>query len=541
MTFIREIHRNNKVYLYLVKSERDGQKIKQINLKYLGEKEQFYKKLKEGTYSLDEIDFVSSISYGNIVFFYNIIHKLKIIEIINLCVQKNSDITPSVGGLVAILILNRVIAPSSKIEVPKWYTRTVLDKILHISAEQVQVQSLCRAMDYLTDDCIKQIEIDLLKHLNTLYKLDLNTLFYDITSSYFEGKKCTLAFFGYSRDHRKDRRQIVIGLVISRHTRFPIMHRVFPGNTVDWKTIELVINQLKTEQNIAQCTIVTDRGMMQKQLRAKLTKQNLQFITGVKSSEKIAKHLIETITETELIPFQARSGAKFKYYANNFEDEGIVYQIILVFSPKMRDIQEQAFMEKITKIKKNLDELQEDLKDRHKNSELLEKRLQNILKTYKKYFQITITSDEKGFQKLSYELQEIECEKMRIKFGKYVLISNVPRITPEVIIQSYLDKWEVEDAFKFLKTSLDLRPINHWKNSRVKSHVFVCILAYLIRTVIEYELDQLHMPFSYSQLKMILAESKLIQFRAKNKVGEKITEFSPEAKIIFDKFKTEFI
>ena len=541
MTFIREIHRNNKVYLYLVKSERDGQKIKQINLKYLGEKEQFYKKLKEGTYSLDEIDFVSSISYGNIVFFYNIIHKLKIIEIINLCVQKNSDITPSVGGLIAILILNRVIAPSSKIEVTKWYTRTVLDKILHISAEQVQVQSLCRAMDYLTDDCIKQIEIDLLKHLNTLYKLDLNTLFYDITSSYFEGKKCTLAFFGYSRDHRKDRRQIVIGLVISRHTRFPIMHRVFPGNTVDWKTIELVINQLKTEQNIAQCTIVTDRGMMQKQLRAKLTKQNLQFITGVKSSEKIAKHLIETITDTELIPFQARSGAKFKYYANNFEDEGIAYQIILVFSPKMRDIQEQAFMEKITKIKNNLDELQEDLKDRHKNSELLEKRLQNILKTYKKYFQITITSDEKGFQKLSYELQEIECEKMRIKFGKYVLISNVPRITPEVIIQSYLDKWEVEDAFKFLKTSLDLRPINHWKNSRVKSHVFVCILAYLIRTVIEYELDQLHMPFSYSQLKMILAESKLIQFRAKNNVGEKITEFSPEAKIIFDKFKTEFI
>jgi len=541
MTFIREIHRNNKVYLYLVKSERDGQKIKQINLKYLGEKEQFYKKLKEGTYSLDEIDFVSSISYGNIIFFYNIIHKLKIIEIINLCVQKNSDITPSVGGLVAILILNRVIAPSSKIEVTKWYTRTVLDKILHISAEQVQVQSLYRSMDYLTDDCIKQIEIDLLKHLNTLYKLDLNTLFYDITSSYFEGKKCTLAFFGYSRDHRKDRRQIVIGLVISRHTRFPIMHRVFPGNTVDWKTIELVINQLKTEQNIAQCTIVTDRGMMQKQLRAKLTKQNLQFITGVKSSEKIAKHLIETITETELIPFQARSGAKFKYYANNFEDEGIVYQIILVFSPKMRDIQEQAFMEKITKIKKNLDELQEDLKDRHKNSELLEKRLQNILKTYKKYFQITITSDEKGFQKLSYELQEIECEKMRIKFGKYVLISNVPRITPEVIIQSYLDKWEVEDAFKFLKTSLDLRPINHWKNSRVKSHVFVCILAYLIRTVIEYELDQLHMPFSYSQLKMILAESKLIQFRAKNNAGEKISEFSPEAKIIFDKFKTEFI
>jgi len=541
MTFIREIHRNNKVYLYLVKSERDGQKIKQINLKYLGEKEQFYKKLKEGTYSLDEIDFVSSISYGNIVFFYNIIHKLKIIEIIDLCVQKNSDITPSVGGLIAILILNRVIAPSSKIEVTKWYTRTVLDKILHISAEQVQVQSLCRAMDYLTDDCIKQIEIDLLKHLNTLYKLDLNTLFYDITSSYFEGKKCTLAFFGYSRDHRKDRRQIVIGLVISRHTRFPIMHRVFPGNTVDWKTIELVINQLKTEQNIAQCTIVTDRGMMQKQLRAKLTKQNLQFITGVKSSEKIAKHLIETITDTELIPFQARSGAKFKYYANNFEDEGIAYQIILVFSPKMRDIQEQAFMEKITKIKKNLDELQEDLKDRHKNSELLEKRLQNILKTYKKYFQITITSDEKGFQKLSYELQEMECEKMRFKFGKYVLISNVPRITPEEAIQSYLDKWEVEDAFKFLKTSLDLRPINHWKNSRVKAHVFVCILAYLIRTVIEYELDQLHLPFSYSQLKTILAESKLIQFRAKNKVGEKITEFSPEAKIIFDKFKTEFI
>lgn len=541
MPFIRELRRNNKVYLYLVKSQRDGKKIRQINLKYLGEKEQFYQKLQEGSFSLDEISLLASNDYGDIIFFYALLQKLEIIEIINAHVQKTPDIVPNVGALVAILILNRLLAPSSKVEIPAWYNRTILAKILHLSAVQVQEQALCRAMDYLTDDCIKQIESHLLTHLTALYHLDLDTLFYDITSSYFEGKKCTLAFFGYSRDHRKDRRQIVIGLVIARHTRFPIMHWVFPGNTADWNTIELVINQLKSEQNLSRFAIVTDRGMVQKRLRLHFAQQDLHFITGIKASEKIAKELVATVSDAELIPFQARSGAQFKYHACEYEEEGIAFQVLLVFSQKMQELQAQAFQAKITAVKKGLGELQEELKARKKNSDLLEKRIQAALKSCKNYFQVTVTQDEQGFWQLTFQLQEAECEKTRAKFGKYVLLTNVPYLSPEEVIQAYLDKWEVEDAFRFLKTSLNLRPINHWKESRVKAHVFICILAYLIRMILEYELAQLHLPFSYAQVKAILSESKLIRFRAQNKVEEKMTKLSPEARIIFNKFNVELI
>jgi len=528
-------------YYYIYENYREGQKIKHKLLKYLGNTNRLLQ-LSEGTLiNLKDLKCPTVIKYGNIVFFYKLIQKLNLIEIIDATIQKTPEAGADIGHLVVILLINRLLAPSSKLGIQEWYAKTVLPKLLNISTDQIHPQALCRALDYLTDDVVEKIESQLLDHLISLYSLQLDTLFYDLTSTYFEGKHCALAFFGYSRDHRKDRRQIVIGLVIARTTRFPLKHWVFPGNMVDWETVEQVMKQLKQEKNLPPFTIVTDRGMFQKELRLQLALKGLSFITGVKSNEILAKNLLETVSDAELSPFQARSGAQFKYYLQVHEEAGVSFRALLILSPKMREIQIQALQEKIDKARTQLEELQEELRGRKKKAELLDKKMQAILKSCQTYFQTTVTQDAAGYWDLTFQVQEEELKKAHLKFGKYVLMTNVADLSPEEIIQAYLDKWEVEDAFKFLKNAIELRPLYHWKESRVKAHVFICILAYLLRTVIEHELAQAHLPFSYLQLKSILAQIKLIQLKTKNKVEEILTEIPPEAKKIFKTFNVELI
>jgi len=162
------------------------------------------------------------------------------------------------------MIINRLSVPCSKLGIQEWYKRSILPDLLNIQEDQVYVQSLCRALGYLGDNAINNIQNKLINKLKETYNIDLNALFYDITSTYFEGTKYPIAYFGYNRDHSPDRKQIVIGLVISKETKFPLKHWVFPSNTMDWSTIELVVNELKNNKEIENFTIITDRGMFQK-------------------------------------------------------------------------------------------------------------------------------------------------------------------------------------------------------------------------------------------------------------------------------------
>ncbi|MHA1232014.1 MAG: IS1634 family transposase, partial [Candidatus Helarchaeota archaeon] len=445
-------------YYYIYENYRENGKVKHRLIKYLGNIDKILDMANNDLVNIKKISCISVKNYGDILLFFNIIKEINLIDIINSCVRKNPDIKPSVGDLASIMIINRLSVPCSKLGIQEWYKRSILPDLLNIQEDQVYAQSLCRALDYLDDNAINNIQNKLINKLKETYNIDLNALFYDITSTYFEGTKCPIAYFGYSRDHRPDRKQIVIGLVISKETKFPLKHWVFPGNTMDWSTIELVVNELKNNKEIENFTIITDRGMFQKNLRIKMAENNLIFITGVKSSEKIAKDLIFNIKIEDMRPIKLKSGEQLLYYSKKIEDQGFNFNAILILSPKMRKIQEDNFNESITKIQEKLAMLKEGLKVRNKNKEKLKKSIDNIIKSYKKLFKIDIKESNNGNNTFTFELDQKEIEKINNKFGKYVIISNVPFLKSKEIIQTYIDKWKVESAFKYIKSQIKLRP-----------------------------------------------------------------------------------
>ena len=528
-------------YYYIYENYRENGKVKHRLIKYLGNIDKILDMANNDLVNIKKISCISVKNYGDILLFFNIIKEINLIDIINSCVRKNPDIKPSVGDLASIMIINRLSVPCSKLGIQEWYKRSILPDLLNIQEDQVYAQSLCRALDYLDDNAINNIQNKLINKLKETYNIDLNALFYDITSTYFEGTKCPIAYFGYSRDHRPDRKQIVIGLVISKETKFPLKHWVFPGNTMDWSTIELVVNELKNNKEIENFTIITDRGMFQKNLRIKMAENNLIFITGVKSSEKIAKDLIFNIKIEDMRPIKLKSGEQLLYYSKKIEDQGFNFNAILILSPKMRKIQEDNFNESITKIQEKLAMLKEGLKVRNKNKEKLKKSIDNIIKSYKKLFKIDIKESNNGNNTFTFELDQKEIEKINNKFGKYVIISNVPFLKSKEIIQTYIDKWKVESAFKYIKSQIKLRPIFHFSENRVKAHVFICILAYLIRSIIEYKLRNLRFRISYSELHSELSKIKQVEIKTNNNVEKIITKYGQKIKNIFEKFNIDFI
>jgi transposase len=143
-----------------------------------------------------------------------------------------------------------------------------------------EVEYFYRSMDYLLK-AKDEIESRLFDRLQNLFSINVRLTFYDITSTYFHTDSCPLSFNGLSRDHRPDKKQIVIGVVTS-YEGYPLKHYVFEGNTKDETTVAEVVRRLKKDYHIEETTFVGDRGMISRLNLERIEAEEFDYIMGVK-------------------------------------------------------------------------------------------------------------------------------------------------------------------------------------------------------------------------------------------------------------------
>jgi transposase len=135
--------------------------------------------------------------------------------------------------------------------------------------------------------------------LKELFGIKMDCLYYDITSTYFEGTKCIIARLGYSRDSKPDKLQVNIGLVVTKEERFPVFHLVFEGNETDITTVGRALARLKKEFSITDCLLIFDRGMVSEDNIGELDGSEYDFICGLKKN-KVVKALLKEVEVAEL-------------------------------------------------------------------------------------------------------------------------------------------------------------------------------------------------------------------------------------------------
>ena len=189
--------------------------------------------------------------------------------------------------LACAMVLNRLIQPAAEHAMPPWIRRTALADILGTDFDALAEDPLYRVLDKLHPHRAA-IEAALVERERSLFNLDRTIYLYDLTSTYFEGQALAnpKAQRGYSRDHRADCKQVVVGLVVNRDG-FPIAHEVFAGNTQDRTTLATMLDRLKARVGLPEgSTIVVDRGMAYAENIAEIKARKLHYLVASRQPER---------------------------------------------------------------------------------------------------------------------------------------------------------------------------------------------------------------------------------------------------------------
>lgn len=381
----------------------------------------------------------------------------------------------------AILTIARLCEPSSELHIADtWYRRTAVDDLLGVPVEQIHTRRLYEGLDELLPHK-EAIEKHLKQRLGDLFDLKYDLLLYDVTSTYFEGQ-CAgnpLARRGHSRDSRPDCPQVCIGLVVTTDG-IPLGYEVFAGNTNDSRTVQTVVEAMEGKYGRANRIWVMDRGMV--------SEKNLEFLRGRGASYIVGtpKAMLRSF-EQHLVNkdwHEVQAGVEAKLVAGPDGTE----TFILARSADRRE-KEKAMHERfVERLETELKKLQAQAeKGRLRDASVAHQRLGRLKERYWRAsgaFEVKISSipDAKGRARLSitWSRNTKWSDWAALSEGCYMLRTNLTETDPAKLWKWYIQLTEAEWAFRIHKDELEIRPIWHQKEDRVKAHILVCFLAYVL-------------------------------------------------------------
>jgi len=388
--------------------------------------------------------------------------------------------------MAAVLVIARLCEPSSELHIAEdWYRRTALEDLLGLPDELVNDDRLYRALDRLLPHKVA-IEQHLVKRLGELFDLTYDLLLYDVTSTYFEGlaEANPLAQRGHSRDHRPDCKQVCIALEATREG-MPLGYEVFAGNRTDVTTVEEIVETMEARYGIADRVWVMDRGMMSAENVEWLQETGHRYLLGTAKSE-LKRWSRELAEERDWQ--QVREGVEAKLCPGPQGSE----TFLLCRSADRRE-KEKAMHERFAKrIEARLERLARRLERSRKplEREPIERQIGRILGQNSRAagrYQIRVVDDAEHASKLRlvWSVRPEWDEWARYSEGTYILRTNVADWTSEELWRTYVQLTEAEAAFRIHKSDLSIRPIWHQKAERVKAHILVCFLAYVLWKTLE--------------------------------------------------------
>ena len=493
---LKAVKVKGRVYYSIVESVRINGKPRHRYVKYIGSRDKLIESLLKG----DELTIKAAkvpevLDYGDVTALYKVCEVLDLRQIINRHVFKGGGV--DVGIQAIFMAINHCVGPVSKNQFEFWYKYTVLEKITGIKAEKLNAQNLCTALDYFYPDGkdkAVEIEKEVVEKLKELFGIKMDCLYYDITSTYFEGTKCIIARLGYSRDGKPDKLQVNIGLVVTKEERFPVFHLVFEGNETDIKTVGRAISRLKEEFAISDCLLIFDRGMVSEENIGELDGSGYDFICGLKKN-KVVKAMLREVETAELLSeenFVKDLDEGSKLYAVGMVRElyGKERKVVICYDTKKAASKKRDRDEKLKRAEAELSAYRAKLaKGNYREMEKVVSKVKAILKGVSTYFKCTYTL-EGGRITIDFKRRDDKIADAERLDGKHALMSTRTTMSAKEIISAYYDKDGIEKAFCCIKQPIGLRPIRHWLDGRVKAHIFICYLSYLLMKTLEHMLKK---------------------------------------------------
>ncbi|QZT35207.1 IS1634 family transposase [Caldalkalibacillus thermarum TA2.A1] len=413
--------------------------------------------------------------------------------------------------LIFAMVANRALAPSSKLAMEDW----VREDVYIPGLSQVASHQLYRAMDELLA-VQSELEYQVYGAVSDLLNLEVDLLYFDTTSSYFEvdpseaPEEDTFRKQGFSKDKRPDLLQVVIGLAVTR-TGIPIRCWVWPGNTMDMTVVEQVKKNL-IGWKLGRVISVIDRGFSSEENLRMLQRAGGHYIVGEKmrSGKAASKEAMSTRGRYH----QVRENLHVKEIIVG--DGEARKRYVLVYNPKEAERQREERKKLLEKLQAELDGLKQLSHEVHSKAAC---RLRSH-PSYGKYLRQLKDST------LRLNKQAIrDAEKYD---GKYLIRTSDDTLSPEDVALGYKQLIEVEDAFRTLKSTLELRPMYHRLEDRIRAHILLSWLALLLVRIVEVDTGE-----SWRKVRDELQRLALGHFSSKNGDLYQCTEITAKQRQIF--------
>jgi transposase len=402
-----------------------------------------------------------SLPHGHVEAVLGTIRRLRVDQILG------SKPSPQRNRVLA-MIVQLLLYPSSKLGITRlWHCSTLAEELQVADSDE---DDLYEAMDWLVQ---RQLRIE--KKLAKRHLFSGDSVFYDVTSSYYEGTTCRLAEFGYNRDAKRGKTSIVWGVMTDRAGR-PVAVQVYPGRTGDPSTLADQVEKLRGRFGLDRLVMVGDRGLLTETQIEKLRQYpGVGWISALRF-ESIRQLAEEGSLQPSL--FDQRQLAEIR--SDRFPDE----RLMVCFNPLLAEERQRKREDLLEATEVELDKIVRQVARRTRkllNAQEIGQKVGRVINRFKvaKHFELSIEDNH-----FSYQRKHVSIQREAELDGIYILRTSEPesRLSAEDTVRSYKNLAVVEILFRSLK-GIDrlVRPIRHRDERRVRAHIFLCLLAYYVR------------------------------------------------------------
>ncbi len=445
--------------------------------------------------------------FGAVTALYDLAERLRLVEHIDRHVPKRGS-GPSVGTYLLVAVLNRCVEPCSKASVAEWFQRTALRRFVGVEARQLTSQRFWDNMNRVSGEAITRIERDLTAHMVREFQIDLRRVLFDATNFFTFidtfNERSTLAQRGKSKEGRKALRIVGLALLVSADAHVPLLHHTYPGNQHDSPTFAGLTDELVTRYNALtdgaeHVTIVFDKGNN--------SKDNLEAV------DRSPYHFVGSLVPKYHSDLLAIPRTKFRSLAEEVPGVqayrlkktvfGTERTVLVTYNENFFLAQSQTLLREIAKRRGKLRAEQLRLRrwqtgktrrGKPPTVESVEKKVKGWLSArhMKELLHVEVT-EEDGLPALTYRLDQRAWKHLQdTLLGKTILFTDNDDWTDAEIVRGYRGQYVVEDAFRCMKDPMHiaLRPQHHWTDQKVRVHVFCCVLALTLCSLLQRELRQ---------------------------------------------------
>ncbi len=513
---------NGQTYYYSREVARVGGKPKIISQRYLGKAADIEAAIAGATAMPDR---TRHLAFGDVAAVWEMLRRLRVAEIVDEVVgSRRSDAGASVGTYIGLATLNRVVDPCSKLAFSQWWAKTSGDRWLHLPAGALDHRRFWEAMDAISEDDLKEIERRIVAAMVETFQVDLSGLVLDMTNfaTWIDSgnDRAPIAQRGHSKQKRADLRIVGLGLVVSTDGGVPLVSHAYPGNKPDVTQFPVMVAELVERfetlvgvdgETGGRLTLVYDAGQNSEDNYELLDHSMLSFVGSLPPSDHpdllaVAKDRYKVLDQERFPGLKAFETTKVVFGAER--------RLVLCHSDGLHQKQSRGFDQTLAKATRQLGELQARLgrgKTR-KAREKVEAEIAQILapRWVSRVVSTSLTGEVPDELRLSFRTDEKARAALEEElFGKRILFSDKPleQVTTATIVAEYRSQEVVEGDFRQMKDPkvVSFSPMFHFTESKIRVHVFYCVLALLVARHMVREAEHAGMHMSVRELLDTLA------------------------------------